>query len=399
MLDKLWGKHTIDIFATDYNTKCSRFNSKCWCKNTEAIDAFSQNWFGENNWLVPPPNVVWLTLGRFVTEAVEESGIEEDHPLHDLVDSFSSRLLDSRRDSTVRKYNYAFKKWKTFSHEHNLTYLPASPIHVSLYLVHLLDSGATYSTINSVFYSIKWAHDMSGQLDPTENAFVKNIVESAKRTAKAPVVKKDPVSNNNLLRLCSMFQGSNDLTVVRDLAMILLSYSAFLRFTSPLADDSEDDRKILRAQTRAERKTKSEKAKKKRPTPYSRPTLTATSSDANGKASGRPGVCYNCYKPGHWKFECPEKKRKLSTNLFNVNKLSSICSDLVHGNSFQVNTNHLTDKSLKYFMNDDSICLLERERIEQVSSQLTVNSSLLTPVAKLKNQYTNGEIYTRACIF
>ncbi|VDI63463.1 Hypothetical predicted protein [Mytilus galloprovincialis] len=153
---------------------------------------------------------------------------------------------------------------------------------------------------------------------------------------------------------------------------------------NPLADDSEDDRKILRAQTRAERKTKSEKAKKKRPTPYSRPTSTATSSDANGKASGRPGVCYNCYKPGHWKFECPEKKRKLSTNLFNVNKLSSICSDLVHGNSFQVNTNHLTDKSLKYFMNDDSICLLERERIEQVSSQLTVNSSLLTPVGKLK---------------
>ncbi|XP_071165963.1 uncharacterized protein [Mytilus edulis] len=153
---------------------------------------------------------------------------------------------------------------------------------------------------------------------------------------------------------------------------------------NPLADDSEDDRKILRAQTRAERKTKSEKAKKKRQTPYSRPTSTATSSDANGKASGRPGVCYNCYKPGHWKFECPEKKRKLSTHLFNVNKLSSICSDLVHGNSFQVNTNHLTDKSLKYFMNDDSICLLERERIEQVSSQLTVNSSLLTPVGKLK---------------
>ncbi|XP_063404577.1 uncharacterized protein LOC134688040 [Mytilus trossulus] len=72
---------------------------------------------------------------------------------------------------------------------------------------------------------------MSGQLDPTENYFVKNLVESAKRTAKAPVVKKDPVSNDNLISLCSMFQGSNDLTVVRDLAMIFLSYSAFLRFS------------------------------------------------------------------------------------------------------------------------------------------------------------------------
>ena len=123
--------------------------------------------------------------------------------------------------------------------------------------------------------------------------------------------------------------------------------------TNLLREDLEDDRKTLSAQTRAERKTKSEKAKKKIPTPYSRPTSSATSNDTNGKASGRPEVCYYCYKPGHWKFECPEKKRKLSANLFNVNKLSSICSDLLHGNSFQVNTNHLIDKSLKHFKNND----------------------------------------------
>jgi hypothetical protein len=60
---------------------------------------------------------------------------------------------------------------------------------VSLYLVFLLDSGATYSTVSSAFYSIKWAHDMCGQFDPTGNAFVNNLVESAKRTAKSPVVK------------------------------------------------------------------------------------------------------------------------------------------------------------------------------------------------------------------
>jgi hypothetical protein len=40
---------------------------------------------------------------------------------------------------------------------------------------------------------------MCGQLDPTGNAFVKNLVESAKRTAKAPVGKKDPVSTDILL--------------------------------------------------------------------------------------------------------------------------------------------------------------------------------------------------------
>ena len=166
-----------------------------------------------------------------MTQAVEESGIGEEHPLHGLVKSLSSRLLDSRSDNTVKKYYYSFMKWEKFSKEHSLISLPASPIHVCLYLVHLLDSGATYSTISTAFYAIKWAHDMCGQLDPTGNAFVQNLVESAKRTAKAPVVKKDPVSNDILISLCTMFQGSADLTVIRDLTMILLCYSAFLRFS------------------------------------------------------------------------------------------------------------------------------------------------------------------------
>jgi hypothetical protein len=46
--------------------------------------------------------------------------------------------------------------------------------------------------------------------------------------------------------------------------------------SNPLAEDSDDDKKILRAQTRAERKAKAEKAKKKRPTPYLRPAATFT---------------------------------------------------------------------------------------------------------------------------
>jgi hypothetical protein len=52
-------------------------------------------------------------------------------------------------------------KWVKFAKEHSLISLPASPIHVSLYLVFLLDSGATYNTVNSAFYSIKRAHVVS----------------------------------------------------------------------------------------------------------------------------------------------------------------------------------------------------------------------------------------------
>ena len=55
-------------------------------------------------------------------------------------------------------------------------------------------------------------------------------MDSAKRTAKPPVNKKDPVTSDILIALCSMFSDLSDFLVIRDLAMILLCFSAFLRF-------------------------------------------------------------------------------------------------------------------------------------------------------------------------
>ena len=43
----LWGPFTIDRFATWYNTKCNRFNSRFWNPGCKGIDAFSLNWQGE----------------------------------------------------------------------------------------------------------------------------------------------------------------------------------------------------------------------------------------------------------------------------------------------------------------------------------------------------------------
>ena len=53
-IDDLWGPHSVDRFASVVNKKISRFNSLFWNPSSEAIDAFTQNWSGENNFLVPP---------------------------------------------------------------------------------------------------------------------------------------------------------------------------------------------------------------------------------------------------------------------------------------------------------------------------------------------------------
>ena len=53
-LEFLWGPHTIDRFANHTNTQLPRFNSRFWNPGSEAVDAFTRDWSGENNWLCPP---------------------------------------------------------------------------------------------------------------------------------------------------------------------------------------------------------------------------------------------------------------------------------------------------------------------------------------------------------
>ena len=53
-LDLKWGPHTVDRFANAVNAQLPRFNSRFWVVGTEAVDAFTVNWQGDNNWLCPP---------------------------------------------------------------------------------------------------------------------------------------------------------------------------------------------------------------------------------------------------------------------------------------------------------------------------------------------------------
>ena len=62
-IDNIWGPHTVDRFANSENKKLPRFNSLFWNPGRESVGALSQNWQGENNWLVPlppPPPPIYL---------------------------------------------------------------------------------------------------------------------------------------------------------------------------------------------------------------------------------------------------------------------------------------------------------------------------------------------------
>ena len=92
--------------------------------------------------------------------------------------------------------------------------------------------------------------------------------------------------------------------------------------TNPIASDSEDEKRIHKAEARASRKDKTEKSRKRpvrnAPYPRSRPRFEATPpTQMSSGPQQRHGVCFLCGKPGHWKNECSQRDRpsnnKIST--------------------------------------------------------------------------------------
>ena len=66
-------------------------------------------------------------------------------------------------------------RWRKFPLQHGHSDIPAQTVHIALYITHLLDIGASYSTVNSAIYAIKWMNKIRSHLDPTENSCVRSL--------------------------------------------------------------------------------------------------------------------------------------------------------------------------------------------------------------------------------
>ena len=62
LLDASWGPHTVDCFASPYNSQLARFHSRFWSPGTEAVDTFTVDWGKEVNWWIPPLHLVCRTI-------------------------------------------------------------------------------------------------------------------------------------------------------------------------------------------------------------------------------------------------------------------------------------------------------------------------------------------------
>ena len=98
----------------------------------------------------------------------------------------------------------------------------------------------------------------------------------------------------------------------------------------PLAENSNDKKKIYPAQVQADRKIRQERrSRSRRYQPYSVPSTadgfkTDTAQPQSGAVGRKPGTCFRCSKPGHWRADCliqnvqSEKNVQISRFVSNV---------------------------------------------------------------------------------
>ena len=68
-LDSTWGPHTLDCFASFYNAAIERLFSRFWNPGgCLGVDAFFQQWPGENCLLVSPVNIVPTVLSYMCSQ-------------------------------------------------------------------------------------------------------------------------------------------------------------------------------------------------------------------------------------------------------------------------------------------------------------------------------------------
>ena len=112
-----------------------------------------------------------------------------------------------------------------------VSYLPAAPEHVALYLVDIGLQAATAAPIEAASCAIKWAHRKACLAIPTEHALVSQTVKASQRLLARPAAKKKVLTLAVLERLCEKFGGeSAPLKYVQMLCLLSLGFKGFLRW-------------------------------------------------------------------------------------------------------------------------------------------------------------------------
>ena len=156
----------------------------------------------------------------------------EDPFLRRLASRLPAIALQSRQEGTVNNYLAAYIRWRDWASAFpEVRHLPADPLYVALYLLHISDSAKTHAPVSLAYYAISWAHRTAGLLDPTKDILPKMIKESFTRQLGHGTNKKTPITASMLSDIVNKHvHSSSDVADLRLASMCLLAFAGFLRF-------------------------------------------------------------------------------------------------------------------------------------------------------------------------
>ena len=118
----------------------------------------------------------------FVALTSSTIDVGSNQALKPLVKLIPNLLAVSRAPSTLKGYHAHFQKWKAWAARFpQVIFFPALELHVALYLISLIQSGYSFTTISLAYYSISFFHKSCAVRNPCDSSFVKAVLEGCKR--------------------------------------------------------------------------------------------------------------------------------------------------------------------------------------------------------------------------
>ena len=157
--------------------------------------------------------------------------------LENLWNPLNSVMMASRQDQTKRAYDCAFKAFVNWCKVTSQSHMPASTETIALYLVSLVQTGSSKSTLNKAFYAISWFHKLEGvEYNPCDSsAWLKLCLDGCCRLVAKPVRKKEPISIETLKTFVYTYAGANCLLGdLRITTLVILSFAGFFRINEAL---------------------------------------------------------------------------------------------------------------------------------------------------------------------
>ena len=147
------------------------------------------------------------------------------------VDQLPGVMFGDRVPATVRKYAGAFDRWSTWAKKHGLASLPANPVGVAVYLLHLGATATSPSPVLAALHGIDWAHRKACLACPGSHPVPHQVAEGLKRTLARPARKMSPLKPHHLEQLVEKFgQPGCELQDLQMVALIALGFRGFFRW-------------------------------------------------------------------------------------------------------------------------------------------------------------------------